>query len=63
MAAHTKTLTVSNPAATPNSLILLTPLDNPQELLWIGARSAESFTIDASNALPTNVTIMFLIVN
>ena len=63
MAAGKKTLTVNNAAATANSLILLTPLNNPQAFLWIGARKAGSFTIDASKALPTNVTIMFLIIN
>ena len=63
MAAGTKTLTVTNAAATAGSLICLTPLHNPQAFLWIGARSAGSFTIDASKALPTNVTIVFLIVN
>jgi hypothetical protein len=63
MAAGKKTLTVNNAAATANSLILLTPLNNPQAFLWIGARKAGSFTIDASKALPTNVTILFLIIN
>lgn len=63
MAAGKKTLTVNNAAATANSLILLTPLNNPQVFLWIGARKAGSFTIDASKALPTHVTIMFLIIN
>ena len=63
MGKEATTLTVPNPAATPNSLILLTPLDNPQEFLWIGARNAGSFTIDASKALPTTVIIMFLIIN
>jgi hypothetical protein len=63
MAAGTKTLTVSNAAATANSLILLTPLNNPLEFLWIGARYAGSFTIDAGKPLPFAVTIMFLIIN
>ena len=59
----TTTLTVPNPAATPNSLIFLTPLGNPEAFLWIAARKAGSFTIDASKALPAPVTIMFLIIN
>jgi len=63
MAAGTKTLTVPNAAATPDSLIFLTPLDNPQEFLWIGTRNAGSFTISASKALPTKITITFLIIN
>jgi hypothetical protein len=58
MAANTRTLTVGNAAATANSLVLLTPLDNPQAFLWIGARSTGSFTIDASQPSPTNVTII-----
>jgi hypothetical protein len=63
MEAGTKTLTVHNAAATANSLVLLTPYNDPQAFLWIGARNAQSFTIDASKALPTNVIIMFLIIN
>jgi len=63
MAKNAKTLTVPNAAATANSLILLTPLDDPQAFLWIGARSAGSFTIEASEALPTKVNIAFLIIN
>ena len=63
MAAATKTVTVSNAAATANSLIFLTPLEDPKAFLWIGARSAGSFTIDASTALPAAVTIGFLIIN
>jgi len=63
LAAGTKTLTVTNGAATADSLILLTPLDDPRASLWIGARSAGSFTIEASKALPAAVTIAFLIVN
>ena len=63
MAAGATTMTVTNPAATANSLIFLTPLDNPQAFLWVAARNAGSFTIDASGALPTPVTIMFLIIN
>lgn len=63
MAAGTKTLTVTNAAATPNSLIFLTPLENPHAFLWIGERNAGKFTIDASTALPAKVTIGFLIIN
>lgn len=63
MAAGTTTLTVKNGAATVQSLIFLTPLDNPQAFLWISAQSAGSFTIEASTALPTPVTIVFLIIN
>jgi hypothetical protein len=59
----TTTLTVPNPAATPNSLIFLTPLADPQAFLWIAARKAGSFTIDASKKLPAPVNIMFLIIN
>jgi hypothetical protein len=63
MAAGTKTLKVNNAAATANSLIFLTPLEDPQAFLWIGARNAGSFTIDTSKALPAKVTIVFLIIN
>ena len=63
MAAGTKTLKVNNVAATANSLIFLTPLEDPQAFLWIGARNAGSFTIDTSKALPAKVTIVFLIIN
>ena len=63
MAAGTKTLKVNNAAATANSLIFLTPLEDPQAFLWIGARNAGSFTIDTSKALPDKVTIVFLIIN
>jgi len=63
MGKKATTLTVANPAATPNSLIFLMPLDNPQEFLWIAARKAGSFTIDAGKALPSPVNIMFLIIN
>jgi hypothetical protein len=63
MAAGATTMTVTNPAATANSLIVLTPLDNPQAFLWVAARNAGSFTIDASGALLTPVNIMFLIIN
>lgn len=63
LAHGTKTVTVSNPAATADSLIFLTPLEDPQGFLWIGARSAGSFTIDASKAPSADVTIGFLIIN
>jgi len=63
MAAGTKTLKVKNAAATADSLIFLTPLEDPQAFLWIGARNAGSFTVDASKALPDKVTIVFLIIN
>jgi hypothetical protein len=63
MPAGAKTLTVSSAAATPDSLIFLTLLDNPQEFLWIGTRKAGSFTINAGKALPAKITIMFLIIN
>ena len=63
MAAGTKTLKVNNSAATANSLIFLTPLEDPQAFLWIGARNPGSFTIDTSKALPAAVTIVFLIIN
>lgn len=63
MVKGTKTLTVVTGAATPNSLILLTPLDNPQAYLWISAHNITSFTIDASQKLPADVTIMYLIIN
>ena len=63
MAAGTTTLTVNNAAATANSLIFLTPLNNPQAFLWINTRYAGNFTINASQALLTHATIMFLSIN
>ena len=63
MAKGTKTLTVSNAAVTANSLIFPTPLGDPNAFLWIGARSAGSFTIDSSTTLPAAVTIGFFIMN
>jgi hypothetical protein len=59
----TKTVTVSNPAATPHSLIFLTPQEDPQGFLWISAHTAGSFTIKASAAPSADVTIGFLIIN
>jgi hypothetical protein len=59
----TKTVTVSNPAATPDSLIFLTPQEDPQGFLWISAHTAGSFTIKASAAPSADVTIGFLIIN
>ncbi len=59
-----KTLNVNNAAATANSLIFLMPLETPaQAFLSIGARSAGSFTIDASTAQTKPMTIGYLIIN
>lgn len=64
MPAGKKTLNVSNAAATANSLIFMTPLETPtQAFLSIGARSAGSFTIDASTAQTKPTTIGYLIIN
>jgi hypothetical protein len=63
LAKGKKTVTVSNPAATANSLIFLTPQDDPQGFLWISAHTAGSFTIKASAAPSADVTIGFLIIN
>lgn len=63
LAAGTSSLTVSAPAATAASLVLLTPLGNPRVPLWISARAAGSFTIAAGRPVPTAVTIQYLIVN
>ena len=63
MEAGTKTPKVNNAGAPANSLIFLTPLEDPQAFLWIGARKAGSFTIDTSKTLPAKVTIAFLIIN
>ena len=56
-------LTVTNPAATANSLILLTPRSDPQVRLWVSATVAGSFMIKASGALPSDVTIQYFIIN
>lgn len=63
MAAGSSTLTVSAPAATAASTIILTPLGDPGARLWISARAAGSFTIRASAALPSAVAIQYLIIN
>jgi hypothetical protein len=63
LAHGTKTVPVSSAAATPDSLIFLTPLEDPRGSLWIGARSAGGFTIKASTAPSADVTIGFLIIN
>jgi hypothetical protein len=63
MAKETKTLTVSNAAATPDSHIFLTPLGDPLAFFGISARSEGSFTIKASHALSANADISFLIIN
>jgi hypothetical protein len=61
--AGATTMVVSTPAATVNSLVLLTPLENPRAFLWISARAAASFTISASRPLPGNLAIQYLVIN
>lgn len=63
MLKGTSTLTVDNVAATANSLILLTPLADPQAFLWISARNAGSFTINASRKMLGGLPITYLIIN
>jgi hypothetical protein len=56
-------LQVHSTAATAQSTILLTPLSNPGALLWISSRTAGTFTIAASQPLPSNLMIQYLIIN
>lgn len=55
-------VTVTSSAATASSNILLTPLGNPLGNLWV-TRAAGSFTIHASKAPPSNLSIAYLIIN
>lgn len=59
--AGSTSVTVTTPAATPTSNILLTPLG--KAILWISARAAGSFTIHASTPSSSNVDIAYLIIN
>jgi hypothetical protein len=59
--AGSTSVTVSTPAATPTSNILLTPLN--KTTLWISARAGGSFTIHASTPSNSNVDIAYLIIN
>jgi hypothetical protein len=56
-------LVVRDSAATATSLILLMPLSDPYGSLWISARAAGRFTINASGPLPAAVTLQYAIVN
>jgi hypothetical protein len=57
-------VTVTSPAATTDSTILLTPLSSPGTCtFWIKARAAGSFTISASIPLANDVVIQYLIIN
>jgi hypothetical protein len=55
-------VSVSSSAATPTSNVLLTPLSNPEVMLWV-TRAAGSFTINAFPAPRDEVNIAFLIIN
>jgi len=55
-------VTVTTSAATTSSNILLTPLGNPNGNLWV-TRAAGSFTIHASTAPKTALSIAYLIIN
>jgi hypothetical protein len=58
----TTSVTVSDPATTATSNILLTPLSNPGGQLWV-TRAGGSFTIQASAAPTSDVPITYLITN
>jgi len=62
LAAHTSAVTVTTVAATPTSLILLTPLSDPGTRLWV-SRAAGSFTIHASTPPASSVSLAYLVVN
>lgn len=57
------TATVSATAATAQSLVLLTPLQDPGARLWISGRTAGSFTISASQPVSASLTIQYLVIN
>jgi hypothetical protein len=61
LAGHSS-VTVTTSAATASSNILLTPLANPKANLWV-TRAAGSFTIHASAAPTSNLSIAYLIIN
>lgn len=65
LAIGAKSVTVTNPVATPNSLVIITPQSNPGGTLWV-TTAAGSFTIHRnSNLIPvfSRVTIAYLIIN
>jgi hypothetical protein len=62
LAAGKTSVTVTSPAATASSNILLTPLGNPLGNLWV-TRATGSFTIHASKAPTSNLSIAYLIIN
>jgi len=55
-------VTVTTPAATPSSNVLLTPLNNYKGTVWV-TRTSGSFTINASNVQTNNVVFTYLIIN
>jgi hypothetical protein len=59
--AGSTSVTVSSPAATPTSNILLTPLN--ESTLWISARAPGRFTIQVSTPSGSNLDIAYLIIN
>jgi hypothetical protein len=61
--AGQSSVTVTTPAATPQSIVLLTPMRNPGALLWVSERSAGSFTISASASLSAPILLAYLVVN
>ena len=63
--AGERTLTVSAPAASPESLILLVLLDDPGDALriWIAARSAAQFVVGASAAAQSAIRLQYVIIN
>lgn len=61
--AGATTQTVSAAAATAQSQVLLTPLQDPGARLWISGRAAGGFTISASQPVPAAVTIQYLVIN
>jgi hypothetical protein len=57
-------VTVTTPAATAQSIILFTPLNDPAGAgLWVDARAAGSFTLKANQALANPLTFQYLVIN
>lgn len=63
--AGERTLTVPTEAAGPDSLILLVPLDDPGDAqrIWIAARRAAQFVIEASAPARSAIRLQYLVIN
>lgn len=60
--AGSVSVTVTTPAATTNSIVILTPMSNPDDFLWVTPK-AGSFTIHISKAPTSALKIAYLVIN